>query len=380
MPARGLPPLPQYGPHDLVGVLPAVARSIGVPAWSDQDVMPLPDAVGAVVVLVDGLGLELLRARSGHAPFLRSLLLNAVDATAGFPSTTATSMGTFGTGLPPGSHGLLGYQVIDPGTGRLFNELSWEQGPDPRSWQPQETVFERVAAAGAEVTMVANDYFDGSGLTTAALRGAGFATAATLAQRVDLVLHRVRSTPRSLIYLYWGNLDRTGHEFGCDSWQWVEELEMVDTELRRLGTGLPGGVSLTVTADHGMIDLPAQNRIDVARDSELAAGIRYTGGEMRAPQLYCLPGAVDDVVATWTARIGDQGWVLTAQEAIEQGLFGPVRPGIEARIGDVVVALDGPWGYWDSRVMSQTVGRLIGQHGSLTHAELAVPVLHRAPR
>ena len=97
-----------------------------------------------MVVLVDGLGYDLLRQRSGHAPFLRSLLPAARRLAAGFPSTTATSMGTFGTGLPPGAHGLVGYEVLVPGEDRLLNELSWENGPDPRRWQPQPTVFEQA--------------------------------------------------------------------------------------------------------------------------------------------------------------------------------------------------------------------------------------------
>lgn len=375
--SRPLPPPPGYGATDLVGVLPSVAASMNVKGFQDHLRDDFPQARGAVVALVDGLGLELLRARSGHAPFLRSLLSASTDATAGFPATTATSMGTFGTGLPPGAHGLLGYQVIDPQTGRLFNELSWEDGPDPRSWQSEPTVFERVAAAGVATTMVANDYFDGSGLTTAALRGAGFATAATLEQRVDLVLHRLRQQPRSLTYLYWGNLDRTGHEHGCASWEWVDELEAVDAQLQRLAACLPAGVSLTVTSDHGMIDIPDENKVDIAFDAELAAGVRITGGEMRALQLYCEPGATPDVLATWRARVGDRGWVLPVQEAVAHGLFGPVRAQIAPRLGDIVVAMDGPYGYWDSRVMTTKVGELLGQHGSFTSAEIAVPVLHR---
>ena len=370
--SSALPPAPGYGAGDLAGVLPSVAASLGVKGFTGT----LPQARGAVVVLVDGLGLELLRSRSGHAPFLRSLLPGSTPATAGFPATTATSMGTFGTGLPPGAHGLLGYQVVDPDTGQLFNELSWEDGPDPRTWQRETTVFERVAAAGIATTMVANDYFEGSGLTTAALRGAGFATAATLAQRVDLVLARLRQQPRSLTYLYWGNLDRTGHEHGCGSWEWVDELEAVDAELQRLAQGLPAGASLTVTADHGMIDVPADNKVDIAFDDELAAGVRVTGGEMRALQLYCELGATDDVLATWRERVADRGWVLTTEEAVAHGLFGAVREHIARRLGDIVVAMDGPYGYWDSRVMTPKVGELLGQHGSFTAVEVSVPVLH----
>ena len=83
----------------------------------DGDLLELAPSRRAVVVLVDGLGYDLLRQRSGHAPFLRGLLPAARRLAAGFPSTTATSMGSFGTGLPPGAHGLVGYEVLVPGEG-----------------------------------------------------------------------------------------------------------------------------------------------------------------------------------------------------------------------------------------------------------------------
>ncbi|HEX5334773.1 MAG TPA: alkaline phosphatase family protein, partial [Propionicimonas sp.] len=97
---------PAYDASGLAGVLPAVVRSLGVaePAGDDgvpRDLLELLPARRSVVVLIDGLGYDLLRQRSGHAPFLRGLLPSAYRICAGFPSTTATSMGTFGTGLPP---------------------------------------------------------------------------------------------------------------------------------------------------------------------------------------------------------------------------------------------------------------------------------------
>jgi predicted AlkP superfamily pyrophosphatase or phosphodiesterase len=101
------PQLPEYGARGLLSVLPKIALSLGVPAW-DQASEQLageagfPPADRAVVVLLDGLGLELLRSRAGHAPFLRRLLQRSESPhSAGFPTTTATSIGSFGTGLPP---------------------------------------------------------------------------------------------------------------------------------------------------------------------------------------------------------------------------------------------------------------------------------------
>ncbi|CAG7572957.1 type I phosphodiesterase/nucleotide pyrophosphatase [Barrientosiimonas humi] len=377
------PLLPRYDSGGLAGVLPRVVGSLGVrPKGAAADVLaaagaaPLPPARRAVVVLVDGLGLSLLEQRRGHAPFLRSLLGEATPLTAGFPATTATSMGSFGTGLPPGAHGLTGYQVRDPDTGRLFNELSWEDGPRPERWQPDDTWLQRATRGGVATTMVGPAYFDGSGLTRAALRGATFAAADDLPERVDAALAAVRAGRRALVYLYWGEVDRVGHELGVASPAWGAELERVDAELRRLHGSLPPDCSLTVVADHGMVDVPLDARVDVAHDLELAAGVEVVGGDPRAAQLYCLPGAADDVRHTWAARFGDLAWVRTREQAVADGWFGAVAERVLPRIGEVLVAFHAAHAVVDSRVMREPLLSLVGQHGSLTEAELTVPMLH----
>jgi len=387
MPPTGDPSAqPPVGPGPtLADVLPSVARSLGVP-WGgaageapERPGFDLPPTRRAVTVLVDGLGHDLLVRRAGHAPWLRAHLATTRRVTSGFPSTTATSMGTFGTGLAAGAHGLLGYEVLVPGADRLLNELSWEDGPDPFAWQPHETVFEAVARAGVEVVRTGPAFFDGSGLTNAAIRGGRFVAAGTLTQRVDATLAAVRSAPRALVHLYWGELDKVGHVEGCDSWQWGDELESIDRELARLATSLPADCSLTVTADHGMVDSPHELRLDVAHEPLLAAGVRHVTAEARAPQLYVEPGARGDVHAAWSELLADRADVLTRDDAVAAGWFGAVAPDNLARIGDVVVAMRGRFAVVDSRRARAELLALRGLHGSLSDDEVAVPVVHVPP-
>ena len=340
-----------------------------------DDLLDLPPARRAVVVLIDGLGYDLLRQRSGHAPFLRGLLPAVYRLSAGFPSTTATSMGTFGTGLPPGAHGLVGYEVLVPGEDRLLNELSWDNGPDPRVWQPSRTVFERAVADGVTVVRIGPGFFDGSGLTDAALRGGSFTAARTLDGRVDSALAALRGSKRALVYLYWGELDKVGHVHGCQSWEWGDELELIDRCLARLVAGVPSDTSVYVTADHGMVDAPHALRIDLAYDVELAAGVRHVGGEARSLQLYCEPGAAEDVLATWRERVDARAWVLSRDEAVRHSLFGAVSEQVLPRIGDVIVAMRDNFAIVDSRTARPALLALLGLHGSLTSAEMAVPLL-----
>lgn len=365
-----------YGAEGLAGVLPAVAVALGVPTdGRDAHLLELPPARRAVVVLVDGMGYDLLTARAGHAPYLRSLLPAGRRLTCGFPSTTATSLGTFGTGLPPGAHGLVGFEVLDPATDRLLNELSWQDGPIPETWQPHRTVFERAEADGVGVTRIGPGFFDGSGLTRAALRGGRFLAANPLAERVALAAEAVRRTARHLVYLYWGDLDKVGHEHGCASWQWLEELEAVDAALRQLAERVPADTAVYVTADHGMVDCPFETRIDLAMTPELNAGVRHAGGEARARQLYCQPGAKADVRDAWAQLLGERAAVVDREDAIAAGWFGPVDARVRDRIGDMLVVMTGDLAVVDSRRDRPPLLALLGHHGSVTPVEVAVPLL-----
>jgi len=375
------------GPHrtavpGLVDVLPAAAGALGAEAV-DLGAVELPRARAVVVVLVDGLGELLLRRRGGHAPFLRRLHrdpgpvpLRTLRVT--YPSTTATGMGSFGTGRLPGQHGLVGLEVLDPDRDVLFNQLAWDPEVDPRRWQPVPTVFERLARTGHRVVRIGPAHFDGSGLTEAALRGGRFVAAGDLERGVRATLAALPppgSGERALVYLYWGELDKVGHVHGCESWQWGEELARVDACLRRLAERLPGDVLLVVTADHGMVDVPLTDRVDLAHEPDLLEGVRHAGGEPRVPQLYCRPGAVPDVVASWSERFGDTMDVLTRADAVDRGWFGEVGERVLPRIGDVLAVARGPVGVVDSRRTRPEILALLGLHGALTDEEVLVPLL-----
>jgi hypothetical protein len=364
--------------RSLADVLPAAALSLGVKVRPGAAPgLELPPARIVVVLLVDGLGDRLLAERGGHAPFLRSLRTEPGSQTlaSGFPSTTATSMGMLGTGLLPGAHGLVGLDVLDPARDVLFNELLWDPQVDPRRWQPSQTVFEKVAAAGLDVIRIGPGFFDGSGLTEAVQRGGTFVAAQSLEQRVEAGLAAVRAARSGLVYVYWGDLDKAGHEHGCGSWRWIEELERIDTFSRRLAEGLPSDAMLLITADHGMVDVPFENRLDLAGEPDLAAGIRHVGGEPRSLQLYCQPGAVPDVVAAWRERLSPGMTVLTRAEAVAGDWFGPVSEHVLARIGDVVTSAIDPIAVVDSRTARPQILRLLGFHGARTPAETLIPLL-----
>lgn len=364
---------PEYGKATLAEVMPAIAHHLAPNLAGAQDVLHIPQANRYVLVLVDGLGHELLYNNRSRVPYLGGLLPKAIPLTCSLPSTTATSLTTLGTGLEPGHHGVVGYKFRY--NEEIFNPLAWNpEETDPKILQPNKTWFERLTSAGVAVSNVSPNHFGVSGLTMAAQRGAefiGFDEEADRSQRIDLTVAASQMGERSLVYLYERDLDHAGHGFGCGSVEWRLTLDRIDEYLETLRGQLDPDVCLLVTGDHGMIDVPQAHQIVIEDIPGLTHGVDTIAGEGRMRQIYTADP--ESLAKRWAAKLGKRALVVTKHEAMAEGWFGPIQRSVFSRIGDVLVAMRQDWA-----LMSLTAPgewSLVGQHGSLTGAEMRVPLL-----
>ncbi len=368
------PLLPRYGEATLAEVGPSLLAALGVPG--ERNKLDLPAARRACLLLIDGMGWDLLDQHRDVAPFLAGLTAAGRWLSAGFPATTATSLSSLGTGLPPGRHGLLGYQVRVPATGRLLNALRWDKAVDPIAWQPAATIFERAAAAGVGAIRVAQGSFEHTGLSVAAMRGADYWPANTLGALVARAAEAIAAQSRGFAMVYTGELDSTGHACGCTSPAWRYQLAHIDRLAEQVAGALPAGTLLVITADHGMVDVPGGARIDFDQVAELRAGVALLGGEPRARHVYAEPGAAADVLAAWQDTLGAAAWTVSREQAIYENWFGPVDDRVLDRIGDVISAPRG-----NSAVVATAAepreSALIGMHGSLSREDQRIPLLVR---
>lgn len=373
-----MPEVPRYGRRSLAEVLPALMRALGMPEPESELVVEPVRA--AALLLVDGLGRELLDAHAADAPFLAALP-DAGPVTVGFPSSTSISLASLGTGLPPGAHGLLGiaFRVDDV----LLDSLKWtshgageavdlRESRPPEQVQPAPTALERAAAAGVGVSVVSNRAFRGSGLTRAALRGGRFRAVHAMGDLAAETVAALAGPDRRLCYAYHADLDAMGHLHGPGSLAWRLQLAQVDRLVQRIVENLAPDAVLAVTGDHGMVSV--DRLFDADTDDALRHGVALLGGDARARHVYARPGAADDVLAAWREVLGDDAWVVPGPEAVAQGWFGPVAPAMLDRVGDVVVATRGTAAVIRSEA-EPLISRMPGQHGSLSSAEQLVPLL-----
>lgn len=368
-----------------------VARSWGIePAGVPGDAPS--GGPGTVVVLVDGLGLEMLRQRRGHTPTMRRWLEGDNGGDSRIltcrPSTTAAALTMLGTSALPGTTGMVGYSVLNPhlrpalpatavpNPAQVLSLITWEgdDAPAPRSWQDVPTIFERLPAGSA--VSIGPARFAGSGLTEAALRGASHLGADRLEDRPGLAAGALRRG-KPLVYLYIGELDHTGHKHGWFSEQWLAQLERLDAAMAELVRRVPAGTRIILSADHGMVDTDTAHRIDLSAHRGLTRDVIAVAGEPRLTHLYVSNGDADlaaEVAHRYRLVLGERAaWIGTRDQAAEH--LGALSPRARRVVGDVVVAMAGTWVLIDPRVHSESAIAMLGVHGSFTTAETEVPLL-----
>ena len=377
--------VPRYGERSLAEVLPALLTALGLGSNGDgRTALAIPPVRAAGLLLIDGLGAPQLRRYAADAPFLAALP-DAGPLTAGFPSSTATSLTSLGTGTPPGVHGMVGITMRVGSVRRptLLHTLHWT---DPRTKPPTDlrdlfppegiqgapTAFDRATACGIAVTVVSARRFKNSGLTRAALRGGAFRGVTALGDLAAEMITALRGPGRRLVYGYHADLDALGHEHGPGSLPWRMQLAAVDRLAALVAAELPSDAVLVVTGDHGMITV--DRRFDADTNPDLQRDVGLLGGDPRARLVYARRGAAADVLATWQAVLGDAAVVVSGEQAVAEGWFGPSSTRFADRIGDVVVAArDGTAVVRSAAEPGLSV--LPGQHGGLSAEEQWVPLL-----
>jgi hypothetical protein len=271
---------------------------------------------------------------------------------------------------------MLGYTVQVPRSGgRLLNALKWDERVDPENWQPIETLFQRAAAAGINVTHVAAKRYENSGFTRAVFRGAQYKGAnlvADLISETKLALHKAPS----FVYLYVNDLDTAGHSDGVGSEKWIAALSMIDQMVSQLMKEVPKGTRIWVTSDHGMINV--QEKIVIGLDNSLMQGVSVVAGEPRARHLYLdsdSPTARAETASLWQEYLQDKALVLTREQAISSNLFGSeVSADALDRMGEVIAIARGGLVLLDADRVDKE-GAMVGHHGADSDIESQVGLL-----
>ncbi len=358
------PLIPDYGGPCIANVVPALLEpGDAAPIWL-PDVAVQADQV--VLLVLDGLGWEQLEARRHLAPTLSAMTGGPISSVV--PSTTATALTSIVTGLTPGEHGVVGYRVsVD---GEVLNVLRWSTPSgdarrriDPERFQPH------AAFCGHRPPIVTKAEFVSSGFSGAHLcdvRFNGYRLPSTLVTE----LRRLLGAGEPFIYAYYDGIDKVAHEYGLGDY-YDAELVAADRLVADVLAALPTGAALVVIADHGQVEV-GDRLVELAPD--ISAHVSYQSGEGRFRWLHARPGRIAPLLEAAQHHHGDVAWVRSLDETVAEGWWGP-RLGDDARyrLGDVALVAHDDISFVDPADTGPF--ELVGRHGSLTAAEMVVPLL-----
>ena len=378
---------PDYHGGCLVNLVATISAACGAqPQHATLRLLPserIAQARNIVFFLVDGLGYNYLRSASRGGALIEHL---AGSITSVFPSTTATAITSTFTGLMPQAHAMTGWFCWFPESDVIAAPLPFRRRGDDRALtdlaiEPR-TLFSLpplLDALDVRTFVVSQDRIVDSEYSRhfggrAVRRGYE-----NLAGLVDAIDAAARSGPeRKYIYAYYPELDTVAHRHGIASVQAATRLAAIDAAFADLLKRLAGTNSaIVISADHGFIDTPAHEALQLEQCPGLVELLRLPlSGEPRVAYCHTQPGCSELFAARARAILGERADVRMSKELIAEGWFGPgaTHPRLAARVGDVTLLMRGRYTIKDY-LPGEKRHLLIGNHGGITADEMLIPLV-----
>ncbi len=380
--------LPDYRGASIVNLMVSLtwargARESLYPPLESLQPSSLAETRNLILIVIDGLGYQyLMRQRAGDT-FHRHLRARMTSV---FPSTTATAITVFLTGLAPQQHALTGwfsyFKELDrivtvlPFTDRIGGENLSELGIDASELFDHRSVFEIIETPSYSVVPkhIAHSVFN---LTHN--RGALLRPYKTLTEFYAAIKQILREDLRAkYVYAYWPNLDSIAHDKGIHSRAAASHYAELEAAFQRFLVDIEGSEStVVVTADHGMIDSGPEQVIELDAHPRLAETLaRPLCGERRMAYCYVRPQLREQFQNYVRSELADYAILLRSEELIERGMFGmgPPHPRLHERVGNYALIMK------DNYVIKDWVPGEhrhvhIGTHGGVSEQEMYVPLI-----
>lgn len=380
--------LPDYNGGGITNLMSSLARGfgcndLGYPPLRGFDTAAITRARNVVLLVIDGLG-QVQLERTLPKGMLGQHCFATITSVC--PTTTASAIPTFLTGVPPQQHGITGWFTYFAELGAVLAVLPFRTrvGAMPL----EASVVSPAALCGAEPFLgrlpltaesVVPEWIASSSFNRAFCSGCGVRVYKNLPGMFKCILqatkHRER---RKFVYAYWPGFDALAHRHGVGSPLAAAHLRDIDQRIAGLYAALQGSDSLLlITADHGFVDTRPETDVVLSDHPELQRMLMAPlCGEPRLAFCYVHPsnhGAFEDYVAGQLSAFVD---LRPSQQLIEEGWFGSGHPfhQLRHRVGHyAMIARD------DTKIVSPIAGedthQQIGVHGGLSRQEMLVPLV-----
>lgn len=386
------PVFPDYT-NSIVNFSCSILKHFGVPVRHNS--LPAADAVLAgnykhvVVLLLDGLGVNILEKQLSPDAFLRRQLLTPYSSV--FPPTTTASTTSMLSGLTPIEHGWLGWDVyfkqIDKTVTCFWGTVADTKEPAApfsaaRKYLPYKEIHQQINEANARVPG------DGSPVHADLVFPFGPKPFPKIDDWVAEIKRQATQDTRTFTYAYWENPDHDLHFNGTDNPVVHKTVLDLNARIEKLCSELTDTV-VFVTADHGHIDVtnecyetdfPELTKMFIRRASIEPRGTsffikpEYLKSAVSPGKADYAPGH-DTLFACEFERLFGNDYVLfTRDEVFEKQIFGTGEPNAELTgIGDYVAVAVGHRTLYPTKFMYDK--HFKSHHAGMTADEMTIPLI-----
>lgn len=360
---------PDYS-ESIVNLSSSILNHFGVKPT--HNTIPMVDQILArgykhvVVVLLDGLGMNILESNLNYRDFLRRHLLGDISSV--FPPTTVASTTSFLSEKTPVEHGWLGWDVYfeqEDKTVTCFFNILQDTDKDaasyniPNKYLPYETIFEKINKAG---TAKATGIFP--------FPAFGYKGHDSMYDWFKAIRKSIDNEDRTFTYAYWSDPDSLLHKLGNRS-QDVEKC------IRQLNNGLielcesSKDTVFFVTADHGHTaiqnDFLCENYPSITKMLERQVSI-----EPRAISFYVKPEFKEKFPEEFNKHFEKDYMLLSKEDVMKENLFGDKTPNENLTgIGDYIAIATGS----KTLLWSKKNHQFRSHHAGMTKNEMRIPLI-----
>jgi hypothetical protein len=375
---------PDYS-HSSVNLMASLSLALGGGATGYEPLAAIRQEAlrdrPVILLVIDGLGAELLQRYP--ETFLARHMIDTLSAV--FPSTTASAITSFTTGVAPQQHAITGWHLwlrelgsvatILPFVPRHGGSAYSRAGLSPRQFIGATPLFDRLEVPAEVLSPEWIIHSDYTRATSGSARRHGYRNLDELLAKITVLVSG--GAPR-FVYGYWAELDALCHEFGTGSHQVEKHLLQMDAALAAFTEELDSsGARLFITADHGLIDTDGQHTLYVHDHPVIADALTLPlCGEPRTAFCYLRPRHQSRFLDYVRNELSNCCEVVESESLIEQGFFGrgEAHPELSSRVGDYTLLMKENY-IIRHRLPFEQPYTQIGVHGGLSRAEMRVPLI-----
>ncbi len=356
-----------------------------------------PKPRNIVLFLLDAFGWQCWKRYGERFAATRKIMNEGVltPISALFPSTTSASVSTMNLGVLPAQHALYEWGIYIPEYGEVIQslpftplgthqrELCREYGYDlSKLLSVSETVYQRLARHGVTSMQFLKQELIGSSYNSLVSDGAQLTPHVTLAEGLMQVRQALEAAKgKNYLYFYWPSVDTIGHKYGPASAFHASEAEAYWQTFESILGGLKHPDTLFLfLADHDQVQGNRDDTIYINEQLPQLNGILpvsptgntiWPNGSPRDLFLHVVPERREETLSLLRETYSELAEILTVEEAIALGLFGPasISEVLRPRLGDILVLPhDGEFIFWRERDVMENQSN--GHHGGLAASEL----------